>query len=223
VTCLRATGDAGELVRLRPITKASSAVDVLHVGDAGPEQVQRIAIGRVLDCPAVAAADRAGVIAGPVRVAKHTAEMRASLREPGGGFGAPVRIGSTTMQVGQPAAAIAPSGAAVVVWAQRKTTFEERPFEVDRSRLRIMAVQRAAGAGFGPPQALTPWRPGGVFPEAQVAAAIDPAGRAVVAWSRSVRKPRRALSRSRSRPASACTPPIPYASACTATRRATCA
>jgi hypothetical protein len=88
-TCLRATGEPGELIRFGPLTRTSSAIDVQRVGEAGAQRIQRIAFGQLLDCPAAAAAGGAGVIAGPVRTGRRTGEMQVSLREPGDAFGAP--------------------------------------------------------------------------------------------------------------------------------------
>jgi hypothetical protein len=185
-TCLRATGEPGELIRFGPLTRTSSAIDVQRVGEAGAQRIQRIAFGQLLDCPAAAAAGGAGVIAGPVRTGRRTGEMQVSLREPGGAFGAPARLGTASVDVGQPAAAIAPSGAAVVVWALRRAKRSALPFDVDRAKVRILATLRPAGCTFGPAVALTPWRPAGPIADVRLAAAIDPAGRVVVTWRTAV-------------------------------------
>lgn len=142
--------------------------------------MQRIAFGRLLDCPGVAAAGGAGIVAAPVR----GRALRVSMRDPGGAFGVPARLGPASRDVGPPAAAIAPSGAAVVVWAQTRVRRGTSQFDSDHVRMRILAARRQPGGAFGAPQQLVPWRTAGLVGLAHVAAAIDPAGRVVAAWSR---------------------------------------
>jgi hypothetical protein len=174
-TCLRATATPGTLAILGPITQRTSATDLLANGTT---RTDRVRLGALVDCAAVAAdPGGAAVIAGGVRRGPDRARLRVVARDPGGAFGAPVALGSSAIIDASVAAAVSPSGHAVVAWTQRRGD----PFG-DRTPVRIVAARRAPGGTFGPPVALTAWRPTEGFGGPDVEAGIDAAGNATVAW-----------------------------------------
>ena len=174
-TCLRATGTPGGLAIFGPIAARSSATDLLAAGPSGTTRTDRVDFGSLADCAAVATAPGgAAVVAGAVAPSPTRVEVRAVVREPGGAFGPPVTLGGAAFDGSAVAAAVSPSGHAVVAWVQVRSG----------GRLRIVAARRMPGGGFGPFQRLTPWRRGGEFAGVQVTAGVDAGGVATVAWTR---------------------------------------
>ena len=95
--------------------------------------------------------------------------VRASLRPPGGAFGAPVTV-ATVGLTGIPRVAVGPDGTAIVVWAQS-----------DGSNDLVQASVRPPGGPFAPPVALSGSGQDAQTP--QVSFAAD--GTAIAAWTRS--------------------------------------
>jgi hypothetical protein len=102
-----------------------------------------VALGELPGCPRVAAAPNgAAVVAGATEDA-----IRVALREPGdGSFGTPVTL-AAAKHVFELSVAVSPHGDAVVGWA-----------EWSSERVRVHAARRDAGAAFGAPTELVPWR-----------------------------------------------------------------
>lgn len=143
---------------------------VLPTGELVPDGA--VELGRMDGCPsAAAAATGAAVIAGAVGFGERAAVMM-TVREPGGAFGAPLRVEVPARGFAQDIrVAVAPDGAAVVAWS-------EWVEGVTRHRLRV--VRRRAGEAFGASVTLV----SGEVLSVVSAAAIDPAGTATVAWWR---------------------------------------
>ena len=99
-----------------------------------------------------------------------------SVRDAGGGFGAPVRVEQGARLADGIDAAIAASGAAVVAWTE--TRFDR--CRGDQLVARVRAVRRAPGGALGPPQTLSTRR----RTSPTRSSGIDGSGRAVVAWRR---------------------------------------
>ena len=101
----------------------------------------------------------------------HGFVIHGALRDPGGAFGAPVRLGRGDPD---PAVAVGPAGHAVVAWVERS-----------RRRDAIVAVRRAPGAAFGPPETVLAWRPRAYsFSLVDLHAGVDAAGRVTLLWRR---------------------------------------
>jgi hypothetical protein len=183
-TCLRGTATPGTFALLGPLGRTTSATDLRTVG-APP--ATRVRLGALVDCAAVAVDPAgAGVLAGAVTPGRGKAEVRAVVRDPGGAFGTPVRLGAAPILDSSVRAAVSPSGAAAVAWVQRRGgIFDEH------ARTRIVVVRRAPGGAFGSLEPLSGWHRGDDSSSpASVAVGIDAAGNVTVAWSR----PRRGAS-----------------------------
>lgn len=186
-TCLRATGEPGGLALLGPLGRRTSATDLLRASSAGTVRVGRTALGNLVDCAAVRTdPSGAAVVAGAVRsVRRGRARIAvwAAVRDPGGAFGAPVRLGRASERSRRVVAAVSPRADAVVAWAQARGSAAS-----EDERVRIVAVRRTPGAPFGAVEPLTPWRPAdsaaldaGVL---RLVAGADDAGGLTVAWKR---------------------------------------
>lgn len=163
-TCLRATGVPGGLAQWRP-----GGVALL----SGTTELERVRLGQVAACPEAAAAPGGAAVV--AAIPGRGRSVRAAVREPGGAFGAPVRLrrgGGTNLAA---AVAVSQAGHAVVAWAQR------RGAEL-KERYRVLVARRAPGGSFGPVEALTGWQEGNGFRTPEVVAATDAAGAATVAW-----------------------------------------
>jgi hypothetical protein len=171
-TCLRATGTPGGLALLGPLSRVDAASDLLAADVSGVRLDGRVRLGAPADCAAAASAPGgASVLAGAVNGARG-GEVRAAARDPGGALGAPVLLGDASQEsFVAVAAAVAPRGDAVVAWT-----------EVDGDRVRVFAARRVAGGSPWLSELLAQGR-GESGAHAYVAAAVDPAGRATVAWS----------------------------------------
>ena len=171
-TCLRAPGAPGDLGLY-----GRGGAHLRAVGDGGAARMPGVRLGKLVECAAVATAPSgAGVVAGAVAAG----DVRAAVRDPGGAFGAPVRLGRAQDFGPSVAAAVSPAGHAVVAWAQVRG----RPDPRRRGRFRIVAARRAPGGAFGAVEPLTGWRRGPSIATAAVEAAVDGAGMATVAWAR---------------------------------------
>jgi hypothetical protein len=181
-TCLRATGAPGLVGLLAPLERRMSPYDLLRVSEQGAEVVGTARLGILDECPAVAAgAGGHAVVAGAARTRGFRSVVRATLAEPGGAFGAPVDLGRTRYGLTRVAVAVSPRGDAVVAWVAERGQARLRRFLSGFTR--VLAAVRPAGGTFGAPQALTPWRRGGLGPRAAVSAGMDASGTATVAWS----------------------------------------
>jgi len=160
-TCLRATGEPGELVRSSPSGARFMTVTPSGVAD-GPTVITGVARG---DCPQVAARPGgAGVIA------QAGSGLWVATREPGGVWSTPFRLDP---EASQAAVDVAASGAAVVAWAY-----------VDSDRhFVVKAAVRAAGAAFGPAATLADVRTAAPFASTTVGAAMAADGEAIVEWT----------------------------------------
>jgi hypothetical protein len=177
-TCLRAPGAPGDLALY-----GHGGADLRAAGDSGAARLSGVRLGNLVECAAVATAPGgAGVVAGAVV----SGEVRAAVRDPGGAFGSPVRLGDAPPFGPSVAAAVSPAGHAVVAWAQVRG----RPDLRRSARFRIVAVRRAPGGLFGAVEPLTGWRRGPSIASAAVEAAVDGAGTATVAWAHPQRERR---------------------------------
>lgn len=163
-TCLRPTGAPGGLAMYAP-----RATDVLD----GTTRTARVPLGPLTACATTATAGEAVVVAAPVGRLDERAQVYAALRDGGAGFGTPVRLGTGDVEQAAVAAAIAPTGDAVVAWLQGSGV-----------RHRVVVARRRAGGAFGPVEPLTPWRRQGKFSEGgSVTAAMSADGVATIAWA----------------------------------------
>ena len=131
--CLAPTGAPGGLVRWTP-----QGAELLEATAAGLVPQAAFALGTLETCPAAA-------VDGAVRVRRGATSkgLRVALREPGGGWAAPVTL-SSTLAAGV-SAAVSARGDVVVAWIEYDEGFGEAHVEVAR---------RAPGAAFGTPQRL---------------------------------------------------------------------
>ncbi len=122
---------------------------MLTAGPYGLGHPALVAFGKLPGCPRAAGdANGAAVVAGATKDA-----LRVALREPaGGGFAAPITLAAAT-NVSDLSVAVSPRGDAVVAWVE----YAFRP-----RRVRIRVARRDAGAAFGAPVELVPWRPDNV-------------------------------------------------------------
>jgi hypothetical protein len=181
-TCLRSTGTPGGLARFGTLGRTTSTTDLLVAGPNGTTRTAQVGLGRLAGCAAVATAPTgAAIAAGSVvsDVEDFNTEVRAAVRDPGGAFGPPLTLGASDFSDASVVAAVSPAGHAIVAWEQRRGGGDS-----DSAPFRIVAARRAPGGGFGPVQALTPYRRGDQLGGVQIAAAIDAAGVATVAWVR---------------------------------------
>ena len=139
-TCLAATGAPGELSRW-----AEAGMELLAADANGLGHSALVPFGELPGCPRVAA-DPSGAA---VAAAATENALRVALREPGGaGFGAPLTLAAAD-NVYELSVAVSPSGDAVVAWAE---------YAFNPRRVRIRMARRDAGAAFGAPMDLVPWR-----------------------------------------------------------------
>jgi hypothetical protein len=171
-TCVERTGAAG-LALLGTSSRRQTATDLMTVRDGQITRTGRVRIGRLFTCPRIAEAEGgAAVVAGSVAHRRGTRfEVLVAIREPGGRFGPPVRLGDGGLA---PAVAVSPAGHAVVLWIE----------PAGDGRLRAVAARRAPGGEFGAPETLASWR--GQFPDTRVAAAMDATGATTLLWAREV-------------------------------------
>jgi hypothetical protein len=161
-SCLKATGAPGELVRSSPTGVRFLAVTPAGIADAGGVTTG-VAQG---ECPQAAARPSGAGI-----VAQAGAGLWVSARDPGGAWGAPVRLADHAARA---AAGVADSGAAVVAWLEPGAG----------GKVDVKAALRAPGGGFGPAATLAS---GGSARDitflATVRAAMSAVGEAIVAWT----------------------------------------
>jgi hypothetical protein len=197
-TCLRDGGAGGLVQLLGPLERRSSPMDVLSVSDGAIDLVGRVALGISDSCPEIAAGEQGTVVvAGQVRARGLRVPLRVTVADPGGPFSAPRTLGAyaaTDVDV-----AVAPSGAAVVAWAEilpgRGRLPRTNPFRPRGAKLRVFAARRRPGEPFGAPE-LVAAGPSGGFAGGEVSAGIDASGAVTLVWPRSLpsRDPIRDLS-----------------------------
>jgi hypothetical protein len=174
-SCLRAAGDEGRLGTLGPGQARATPVDALAAGRGRPGVRERVRFpAATVGCPGLREQAGAGVVAAPARDAGGRVEMRAAAHDRGAHFAAPVAIGATAaLPDASYDVAVSPRGDAVVAWVQ-----------VSGDNARVVAARRAPGGGFGRMEALTPLAADDeAGADWDVAAGIDGAGRATVAWA----------------------------------------
>lgn len=161
-TCLRATGAPGELVRSSPTGARLMTVTAAGIADAGV-----VPTGVSADeCPQVAA--RPG---GAGVVAQSGSVLWVATRDPGGAWGAPVRLGERASRA---AVAVADDGAAVVAWLEADSG----------GGFTVKAARRPAGGGFAAAVALGTGSSGrGFSQQASIRAAMGAGGDAIVLWT----------------------------------------
>jgi hypothetical protein len=174
VGCLAPTGVPGGLSIGGAYSPRDVTTELLIAGPDGAAPVDGVSVGRLYACAAVAEAqDGTAVVAGGVEPHAELEgfAIHAAVREPGGAFGAPVALGRGDPD---PAVAIGPAGHAVVAWVERS-----------RRREAIVAVRRAPGETFGPPETVLAWRPRDYsFSLVELHAGVDAAGRVTLLWRR---------------------------------------
>jgi hypothetical protein len=181
-TCLRATGVPGEVGLLGPLARHKPVrYELLRLDPGGITSSANAFLRRPYDCPAVAADPSGHAVVAGVASRRRKPTVEASLAEPGSDFAAPVTLSRPRGYVSGLVAAVSPRGDAVVAWVMHRG---ERPRV--RQTTRVVAAIRPAGGSFGRLQYLTPWRSGGFTTDAHLAAGMDAAGTATVAWAQSI-------------------------------------
>ncbi len=93
-TCVRPTGVPGGLAQIGPLGRNSTATDLLRVTGAGTVLTGRVRLGLLTALPERRGGGRRRG-RGRTRVApENSIELRAAVRDAGGGFGAPVALGA---------------------------------------------------------------------------------------------------------------------------------
>ena len=171
IACLAPTGVPGGLTIVGAYSERDVTTELLTDG-ATP--AGGVSVGRLYGCASlVDSQGGTAVVAGGVEPHSelHGFVIHGALRDPGGAFGAPVRLGRGDPD---PAVAVGPAGHAVVAWVERS-----------RRRDAIVAVRRAPGAAFGPPETVLAWRPRAYsFSLVDLHAGVDAAGRVTLLWRR---------------------------------------
>jgi len=159
-TCVRATGAPGEVARW-----TEDGFELLRADAAGLTPAATVKLGRAAGCPSFAGQPSGAAIA--ALVSKGGA--RVVLRDPGGGFGTPVRL-PIPAELEDIAVAVSPRGDAVVALlvSQKRSA-------------RVLAYRRAPGGAFGKPERVAELAVRPFF--AGIEAGIDGAGRVTLAWS----------------------------------------
>jgi hypothetical protein len=170
-TCLRPTGVPGELTRW-----TKDGFELLRADDAGLTATGEVRLGESLNCAEVAGRPNGAAIAAVVARGKDGYVVRATVRDPGQGFGVPVTLELPRMgELDQlrVVVAIAPNGDALV--AARQNVLLERS-------VHVIAFRRPSGGAFLAPQDVTGARRD-VFPTA-IGVGVDAAGGFTLAWTR---------------------------------------
>jgi hypothetical protein len=172
--CTAPTGAPGELSRW-----TRRGVELLVATPDGLRATGAVAFGALTGCPRVAADPGGAAIA--AAATEHG--LRVAVRAAGGAFGAPVTLSRSDfvfdLEVG-----VSARGDAVVAWAE---------FDPAGDRGRVRVARRDAGAAFGAPVDIVPWRDAsGAF---AVRAGMAADGEAVVAAIEPSTDPERQFSR----------------------------
>ena len=175
VACLAPTGVPGGLSIVGAYSRRDVTTDLLTAGPEGAARAGGVSVGRLYACATVAESPGGtAVVAGGVEpsVEGEDFAIHAAVRDPGGTFGAPVALGRGDPA---PAVAVGPAGHTVVAWVEHS-----------RRREAIVAVRRAPGEAFGPPETVLAWPSRGFFALVDLQAGVDAAGRVTLLWSRDV-------------------------------------
>jgi hypothetical protein len=180
-TCLRATGAPGELTALGPLTRTTSSIDVLGAAGDAITPIANNPFGVLDQCPVTASGGGTTVVAGVVRTGPKTRAMRASVRSGAGALAGPVTLAEFPKVLGEDdfAVGVGPHGDAAVAWVERRNRTAEFV------ETRVLVARRPAGGSFGPAVVVQDWQKvADTYDTAQIAAGVDAAGTATVAWMR---------------------------------------
>jgi hypothetical protein len=188
-TCLRPAGPVRAAL-LGPLSRSSTATDLIAPAAGGPTLLGRVALGWLDDCPAVAGEPGGNVlVAGAARVGRGrrgprpARAVRAAAAGPDGSFAAPQELARVPADVGVTlAAAVSSRGDALVAWIEQ-TPVLGPALALRGARTRLLVARRAPGGAFGAPETVVPEQrlPLGTG-RLPLAAGLDAAGRATVAW-----------------------------------------
>ena len=139
--CVRTTGAPGELA-----LPAADGVRFAQAARTGVQLGRTVTLGKGFECSAaVTRASGAGVVAG-----KLDDSVVASVRAPGGDWGAPVSVPvEQEWRADEVAAAVSDRGDVIVTWREESTRVED-----GRTPYRFRAVRAAPGAAFGAAETL---------------------------------------------------------------------
>ena len=178
-TCLRFTGEPGELALLGPLSR-SSPTDFVEAGAGGLAERGRTSVGALFDCAAVAGGGGATVVAGAAQGRDNSSRLRAVVRRPDGRWGAPALLGRVPAPgQGPVAAAVSARGDVLVAWVETTGTTLR-----SSGRGRIMAARKVSGGKFGAAEEISPRRPLGRGGQLLLAVGSDVTGAATVVWAR---------------------------------------
>jgi hypothetical protein len=177
-TCVRATGVPDELLTTGT-WGAHGGVRLYRATPAGPVGGERIPVAFQATCASVASDPQGGTavaVAGANGAGKDAERhVLVAVRPPGGRFGAPVVLASTSRGISQPAVAIDARGDAIVAWLE--TGFRATDFGETVRVARILAGGRPTA-----PQTLQRTRMPLIGSGSGVAVALDRHGEATAAW-----------------------------------------
>jgi hypothetical protein len=182
--CLQSAAD-----RLAYVAGDTSTPDVEVLAPtrlaADLEPAGSLRLGPMLLCPRVAAAPGGTIAAAGWTGLIGRLRIRATFADPGLPAAPPVVLaepkGTTLVDSDSLAVAVGERGDVVVAWAEA--------FSGERDAARIRAVRRPAGGTFGVPETLSgPYRVKRNDTVAALAAGVDAAGTATVAWTRQASK-----------------------------------
>jgi hypothetical protein len=181
-TCLRPTGNPGELVSFGRGTEKGVSFDVLAADPSTVTRTADIDVGPTYTCAETASGGGVTVVASAaVSPASRSTGIKIAVREGSGGFTTPVTLADTPeadFGTYAPAVAVGTAGDAVVAWTELRGLVEERDTE-----FRVVMARRAPGGTFGAPQQVTPWQESG-YDGSEIAAGVDGLGTATIAWAR---------------------------------------
>lgn len=176
-TCLQPTGADDGLAAIGPGSRLGTPMDLLGVGAGPPAVRDRARFQLSFSCPVVREQGGAAVAAVADLLDTGGLAVAAAVRDAGGVFARPARLGPATLFDASYDAAVSARGDAVVAWLQNAGGGRRR-------RARVVAARRLPGGAFGPVEALTRWvRAGDAGSYLTVVAGEDAAGRATVAWT----------------------------------------
>lgn len=180
-TCLRSTGDPGQLALLGPLSRRGSPTDLVEAGGGRLSERGRASVGALFECAAVATGGSTLVVAGARWRGDGEPRLKVLVRDRAAKDSRTTTLGRIRPgSDGQVAAAVSPRGDVLVAWVDGDAATLE-----SSGRARIMVARRPPGGSFGAPEQLAPLRPLGEG-ELLLTAGLDAAGAATVAWARPV-------------------------------------
>ena len=196
-SCLHSTREDGGLAALGPRAGRRAPVDLLAAGTGPPAVRARARFQTTFSCPVLREQGGTAIATEPQLLDRAGLVLAVAVRDAGGAFTRPARLGPGALFDGSYDAAVAARGDAVVAWVQYAGGSRRR-------RARIVAARRLPGAPFGAVEALSPWAtPGGAESYLSVAAGMDAAGGASVAWTAPARHDDVAVAAASARPGAA--------------------